>query len=115
MSYAESVRAGIEYVGEPLVLRKKIGGTFSPTTNRVTGESNSDSEFTGRVKKYEVAYTDGVTVLMGDLEVIGVGFKREPVAGDFVLRDSRVYSVISVDPEVIDSEVQFYRLQVRGV
>jgi len=114
MSYAGIVEGAIDYVGEPLTLRKKISGTLDPSTGRVSGENNSDSNFTGRVRRYETSSVNGTTVIDGDMEVIGVSFSYTPEAEDIVIRNDREYKVVSVDPEVIGMEVQFYRLQIRG-
>lgn len=116
MNYAATVESAIDQVGEPLVLRKDSGGTFDNDTGEFTASTaNADTDFMGRVTKFDARLINGTTVLGGDIEILSVGFGESvPVAGDQVIRDSRVLSVIAVDPEVIGEDVMFYRLHVRG-
>jgi len=118
MSYGADVESVIEYVGEPLVLRKFSDGVFDNDLGKyTTASTSSDSGFMGRITRFDKGLVNGTTIMFGDLEVIAVGFDGTsvPSPGDQMLRDSRVYSVISVDAESISGEVMFYRLQVRGV
>jgi len=119
VSYGASVEAAIDQVGEPLTLRKEVGGTFNKNTGGYTVDpSNEDYSFTGRVSRFRTMLINGTTVLGGDMEVIAVGFEgnAKPVSGDQMVRDSdgRAYSIISADTEVIGSDVMFYRLHIRG-
>jgi hypothetical protein len=119
VSYGASVEAAIDQIGEPLTLRKEVGGTFNKNTGGFTvNPSNEDHSFTGRVSRFRTMLINGTTVLDGDIEVIAVGFEGnvEPVPGDQMIRDGdgRAFSIISADPEVIGSDVVFYRLHIRG-
>jgi len=117
VSYADSVEFALEQVGEPLTLRKDSGGTYNADTGAYTaGPSNSDSDFSGRVSKFDSRLVNGTTVLGGDLEVMAVGFDEgvEPLAGDQMIRGDKTFSILGVDPETIGTDVMFYRLHVRG-
>ena len=115
-SYASSVQMAIEQVGESLVLRKKTVGTFDADTGAyTTTPTDSDTGFTGRVSRFKSGLINGTTVLNGDLQIMAVGLGSEPKPGDELIRNSRVFSILHVDPEIIADEVMYYQLHVRGV
>ena len=113
MSLANSMKALLAKLGEPVTFTRTTADTFDPDTGAYT--PGATTTFTGfaTAEQYNSSEIDGTTVMRGDLKITVSKTDQRPVVGDTVLFDSQICRVMDVYPVRMSGADVVYVLQGR--
>lgn len=99
--------------GRDVTYTQVTAGTFDPTTNTVTGASETDTTIKAVITDFDESQIDGTIIQRKDKQVLITADVVTPKLEDKITDGSVTYQIVNINQIAPGDIVMLYKLQVR--